>query len=93
MDEREFAMWLSDMHWLSAQQRAAALVRLQDLDGAATTVEPELSSSGAEAKVYMRSAPSRKSRPRSKHSSSPAALGRDRPRQGGERWLSALRRR
>ena len=33
MDEREFATWLSDMHRLSAQQRAAALVHLQDLDG------------------------------------------------------------
>ena len=69
MDEREFATWLSEMHRLSARQRAAALVRLQDLEGAATTFEPEQASSQAEAKV------SGKSASRSKRSSSPAALG------------------
>jgi transposase-like protein len=75
MDEREFATWLSEMHRLSAQQRAAALARLQYLDGAAATAESELSSNQVEAKVPGKSAPSRKGGSRSKRTSSPTALG------------------
>src|SRR5580704_12103273 len=75
MDEREFATWLSEMHRLSAQQRAAALARLQYLDGAAATAESELCSNQVEAKVPGKSAPSRKGGSRSKRTSSPTALG------------------
>jgi transposase-like protein len=74
MDEAEFATWLSEMHRLSAQQRTAALVRLQDLDAAATPFEPKLSSNQAEAKASRKSAPSRKGWSR-KRSSWPTALG------------------